>query len=597
MENIMLLISMIMLFLLVYSMIESEDDSKSFYVVGFHGKIADLATITSVKAAALLGEKSESDISIVEMAAASMNYLTRNPLTKQKCECRFCINPSNYPLAITEGEDTTAFGDTEVRMLRGFNFIREISGNTEGVDVEATIRERVLGYIRDDGMSYCRDCNTGDPEPLALNWTMSNTLSYLIENYRLTGDPQTLILARKLVAGMKLMADWDTQRAFYAGGLGGWKDGQWTMTGCKDSYPCIVEPIMEYYDVTGDSDALAFASAFTEGTLAGLQTNLKGNGIQPDGSFDGYNCHLHMRAVLGAVHLGVQTKNTRFIEWGHRVYDFLMSYGVEWGWFTEGPPPSGGDGGYGYATRSETCIVGDMAETALWLAKAGYTTRWDDIERFVRNYLRQSQFFVTPEYRAFYSELHTAEPEHVKDGLKQAAEFEGGFIARLSPNSLVYDDSSINMMGCCPPEAMRSLHVAWSNIVTRSDNSVFVNMAFDRDTSEAIVKAHTPDKGRLSVIVKQPADFYLRPPSWVTRSEVKAFRGNTEITAVWSGDYIKFSNSLDGEELSITYPVITFKQTVEVAGATYTYHWIGNTVVGVDPVAPVLPLFSLKTGR
>ncbi len=597
MENIILLIPMIMLCFLVYSMIEQEDDSKSASVVGFHGKISDLETINADMAADLLGTMSESDVSINEMAAASMNYLTRNPLTQQKCECRFDINPSKYPLAITDGEDITAFGDTEIRMLRGFNFIREITGSTEGIDIEAAIRERVLGYIHDDGMSYCRDCNTGDPEPLALNWTMSNTLSYLMESYRITEDPQTLTLARKLVEGMKTMADWDTQRAFYAGGLGGWKDGQWTMTGCKDSYPCILEPLMEYYDATGDRDAMAFATAFAEGTLAGLQTNLQDNGIQPDGSFNGYNCHLHMRAVLGVVHLGVRTKNTRFIEWGRLVYDFLMSYGVEWGWFTEGPPPSGGYGGNGYAVRSETCIVGDMAETAMWLAKAGYTARWDDLERFVRNYLPQSQFFITPEYQDFYSELHSAESDHVKEGLKQAAEFEGGFIARLSPNSWVYDVSSINMMGCCPPEAMRTLHIAWCNIVVRSDNGVFVNMSFDRDTSQAIVKAHTPDKGRLSVLVKQPADYYLRPPSWVTRSEVKAFRGNTEIAAVWNNDYIKFSDPLEGEELSITYPVITFKQTVEVAGGKYTYHWVGNTVVGVDPVAPTLPIFSQKTGR
>ncbi len=564
-------------------------------VRGYHGEISDLETITSEQAAGLLRSFSRSDISLTEIAKAAMNYLTRNPLANRDCACRFNINPSAYPLAVKDEDDNTAFGDTEVRMLRAFNFMREMSGTTDGADIEATIRRRVLGYVRENGMSYCRDCNTTDPEPVALNWTMANTISYLVESYRFTGEKRELDIAKRLVGGLKKMADWDTGRAFYAGGLGGWKEGAWTMTGCKDSYPCIVEPLMEYYDVTADADALDFASAFAEGTLARLQTNLRDNGIRDDGSFGGYNSHLHMRAVSGIVHLGTETKNTRFIEWGRRVYDFLMSHGTEWGWCSEGPPPNGGDSPE-YAGRSETCIVGDMAETALWLAMSGYTGCWDDLERFVRNYVRESQFFVTPEYRAFYTELHKADPNGAIDGLEQATEFEGGFIARLTPNSLVYDKTSINMMGCCPPEAMRALHIAWSNVVRRSDKGVFVNLAFDRDSDDATVKAHTPDKGRLTAVVKAPADFYLRPPSWAERSDVKAFRGNEEVSAVWSGDYVKFPDASAGEVLSIAYPVITFRQTVTIAGGTYTYRWVGNSVVGVEPVASVLPLFRRITG-
>jgi len=38
--------------------------------------------------------------------------------------------------------------------------------------------------------------------------------------------------------------------------------------------------------------------------------------------------------------------------------------------------------------------------------------------------------------------------------------------------------------------------------------------------------------------------------------------------------------------------VTRFKQTVEVAGKTYTYDWLGNTVMRVEPPGEGLALFS-----
>ena len=155
----------------------------------------------------------------------------------------------------------------------------------------------------------------------------------------------------------------------------------------------------------------------------------------------------------------------------------------------------------------------------------------------------------------------------------------------------------MNMMGCCPPEGMRSLHIAWRSVVNRSNKGVFVNLSLNRESPDAIINAHTPDKGRLTATVKKPGDFYLRPPTWTTRSKVKAFRGDKEIPAVWYGDYIEFPNTAHGDILTIEYPVLTFKQTIQVAGGTYTYRWCGNTVIGVEPTASALPLFTGKAMR
>ena len=42
-----------------------------------------------------------------------------------------------------------------------------------------------------------------------------------------------LKLAGKMVRGLEKLASWDTGRAWYPGGLGGWRDGKWMMTGAR----------------------------------------------------------------------------------------------------------------------------------------------------------------------------------------------------------------------------------------------------------------------------------------------------------------------------------------------------------------------------
>jgi hypothetical protein len=68
-------------------------------------------------------------------------------------------------------------------------------------------------------------------------------------------------------------------------------------------------------------------------------------------------------------------------------------------------------------------------------------------------------------------------------------------------------------------------------------------------------------------------------------------RGGRQAPVVWKGDYVTFCKGTEGEELTITFPVLRFTQTVDVAGKRYVYDWTGNTVTGVGPPGEGLPLF------
>jgi hypothetical protein len=555
---------------------------------GFRGRI-DRFEIVPGSGAPHPAPAPPDEVDLKAMAAGAMHYLAHNPVAEDGYRCRFGIDLLHSPPAPERG-DPVSLGDTECRMDWEFIFMREISGLEEGRQAEEAIRRRIMGYIRDDGLCwvppYCL-CGLASDEPVALTWTTDKVLRTLVELYVRTGDPEAVSRARRLVAGLRGLASWDRGRAYYPGGMGGYDRDGWmyARAGCSDLYPCILDSVVRYYEATEDPEALAFAQAFAEGMVDGLQDNLGDNRIRPDGSFGGYNCHLHMRAVLGVAHLGAATGDPRLVEWSRRSYDWLMSVGAEWGWFPEGPPPDGP----GHA-NSETCATGDMADLAARIAAAGHPRYWDDLERFVRNYLRQAQFFPTPAYEALYRETH-GECAATEAGLRRARDFAGGFVARLAPNSLVLG-RTMNMMGCCPPEGMRALYIAWSNIATESPEGVRVNLCLSRDAPQARVIASGPGGGRLTVVAKVPGRFLLRPPSWAPRAQVAAYRMGRPVPVVWAGEYIGFADVARGEELAIAFPVARFTQRVEVAGREYAYGWLGNAVTRVEPAGEGLGLFA-----
>ncbi len=562
--------------------------------LGYRGQISQLVVEERQPQMVLPHRKlsSSKDLSLEQMAAEAMHYLIHNPLKGRNYECRFDIDLLRLPPSMWPGsrDPFIAFGDTESRMDVAFLYMRDMTGNQEGREVEEAIRRRVMGYIRDDGLCwlppYSINCDLSDHKPCASNWTTDKAIMTLVELYNRKHDPSDLAKAKRLIGGLQHLASWDAGRAYYPGGLGGWRDGKWMFTGCADSYPCILEPLARYLEAADDSEVREFAEAFADGIIAGVQKNLGDNRIRENGSFGGYNCHLHMRAVLGVAHLGLITKNARYLDWSQKVYDWLITQGTDWGWFPEGPEFREKD-----SKNSETCVTGDMADVAACLAKAGRSRYWDDLERFVRNYCHESQFFVTPEYEALYRKVHKNAPQ-VEEGLRKARDFQGGFVARLTPNDLTIGSTTMSMMGCCPPEAMRALHIAWRNVVSESKEGVFVNLCFNHDAPQAQVVSFMPLTGQMTVVAKKEAAFFLRPPSWAARGQVTAYRGSMKVKPIWKGDYVKFDDAKPGEELAITYPVVRFLQTVSVAGGKFTYQWVGNTVLAVDPRGEGLSLFN-----
>jgi hypothetical protein len=113
------------------------------------------------------------------------------------------------------------------------------------------------------------------------------------------------------------------------------------------------------------------------------------------------------------------------------------------------------------------------------------------------------------------------------------------------------------------------------------------------------VASFMPEKGELAVITAVREIFWLRPPHWAPRAEVRAFVNAKSIPVKWTNGYVRF-NAKPGDELTITYPLIRFTQHITglwpqtAPELKLTFDWLGNMVTSVNPPANNTALF---TGR
>ena len=573
------------------------------------------------------------------MARWGLNYLRGNPDPARGYECKFALGPLGIPCHVPisppnqHGFDVVSLGDTDARMDGQYLHMRLMTGDAEPDAVERGVRARLLGYLRDDGLSWVNPgAAIGETidEEWVMSWTTAKTLFGLSETYEQMRNAQKrpgedadgtsaahagkmpatheggTPSPRRIFEGLRSMALWDGPRAYYPG-IAPYKDGQWLRRGwCATharNYPFIVEPLVRYWECTGDGESLDLAKAFAEGFLAGSQADMAEMRIDPDtGAFQNH-VHLHTHATWGMAHLGAALGERRYLDWVDKAYRFVLSQGTDYGWYPEFIPQG--------EWRTEICVVGDMVANGAWLAQGGRPDYWDHVERTIRNEIRRSQFFLTPDFLELFARLHKDKPAAVVDGaMVELRKIEGGFVAQSTFNDWVgYDGNlgqpglyanGIQMMGCCPPEGMHALWEAYLGVVQQQGGAVWVNMNLHRDHAAARVVAYRPEAGRMDVQAKTPGRYMLRPPAWAPREQVQLASRDGKGAVHFAGPqnaYVQIDDVRAGDVLTLTWLAPKFTQIfqpISVPGRSdkFTISWCGNEVLNVSPAAKYLPMFK-----
>lgn len=579
-------------------------------IQGLTGRVGNVrvAVEASQTIAPLTPTDGSHDLDLQRMAAWAMNYLIRTPNKDLDYEPVFQCHPLRCP-PVPGSRDVVVPCDTDARMNWEWYYMREVSGSSSGEDVEAAFHKRMLGYVQDDGTVLCPPgCyNEGDIHKVYQKsdyvyhvWGATKILFALAEDYRRTGNKQSRETARKIMLRLKKLAVYPTpDKCYLPAGMGPMRqDGTVLPNGWNKQPAPLVEPLVNYYLATGDKVALDFARAYAEGIMAGIQPG--GIHIGADGNFGGGHGHATLHALWGIAHLGVVTGQARYVDFVKRSWDWMLSQGTGTGWFPAAPI---------WADNcNETCCISDMISIAALMGRSGRPEYYDYVDRYLRNYISNLQFIVTPEFEAYYRRINAAAGREKLDaGLQTLRKFQGGIVGGSGlndyENKLLGGVSGFEMFGCCAPEGMRAIYTAWDNVIERLPRSargpagVYVNIALNRESKWGRVVSFYPDEGRLTVKAGVKDRFFLRPPHWAPRQEVRAFAGVRPVPVRWSGAYVCFDKVAPGEEVTITYPLISFSHEVEGLWKEYprlkiTFQWLGNSVVSCDP-APVdgTPLF------
>ena len=533
----------------------------------------------------------------VLMARWSLNYLAGSVSENSD----YASSYGNWPLKsppFAIGGDKIAIGDSEVRNALAFVLMREMSGSRFGAQAQAGVMDRILRYQLPCGLF-----NPQGHDDTDVLWATAWMSRALLEDFATTHNRGSLARAEKALRAVR-------QYAIEADGKGLLRlappaqltlDGQTVRFAYRPTLDfCVLEPFVRCYEVTGDPEMLKTAVGLTEGRLRGYAQG-----------HDTGHTHSHWHSLIGIAHLGAVTGEQKYLDWVENQIERWKPLMTDYGWF---------EATAGY-TGSETCAVSDLMHVCAYLGRGGHAARYDLVERALRNYLPQEQFFIDESFLQLWRKQTYADPDRQMALVRR---LEGGFLCRTTPSDRwLFDTTSsgpVSLEGCCPPTGMTALYLAWKDTVRRTDAGVWVNLACSRDAPEARVVSFLPGQGRVTVVPKRGDTFRIRVPAFVPRDQVMAWRngrlcalpvsgnsnalpGSATGSAVpvsasqaggvaWQGDYVVFPAARKGEELTVTYPVGSFVQKVNRAGRDYAFCWKGNALERIEPNNGVWPLFT-----
>ena len=313
----------------------------------------------------------------------------------------------------------------------------------------------------------------------------------------------------------------------------------------------FIQGLAQYYRVSGYEPArrlneklvnyLRYHSQYFDEQGRFVQWDRDGKPFVEGGHF-----HAHALGLLNMLEHAMAVDDRELINYVKRGYEWAKTNtysSLELGWFPEIVRSE--------HTWSEPCCFADMVALGVKLTRAGAGDYWDDVDRWTRNQLVETQ---------------TAG---------------GGY----GP-------------GCCTGNATRALYYAWKGILDCDEGRLRVNLLMNRASKWADVDSAIPYEGRVDVRIKQPCEqVSIRAPEWIeTGSETFVCEVNgTPRRVQWNGRYVNASRGSPGDVFSFMFPISERTvSNVQLGEVNHTLVIKGNDVVAIEPrgAHPYMPLYE-----
>ena len=293
-----------------------------------------------------------------------------------------------------------------------------------------------------------------------------------------------------------------------------------------------IGPLVKYYQATGYGRALELALLLKQKALDEF--------FLPEGGFDinlfGTHTHSTTCVMSSLAQLADATGDVHLLNRVKAFFDNgLTEISNAIGWSVENCHPDSDP------DRGEINNTGDILETALILAKWGYTEYYNHAERILRGHLLPAQLRDI----TFIKEPLNPKNEDGKRAIAARHRGAFGFPAPYGHRPLGNKVISFNMdiVG----GGVASLCEAYRCIYAFKHSAHYVNLLFDYDGESVRIESPYTHDG-LSLYVKKQAPIFIRIPAFADRSKLTV----TE-SYVFDGDYLLITNPPLNKKISIRF--------------------------------------------
>ncbi|MBO7299609.1 MAG: hypothetical protein J6V41_07390 [Kiritimatiellae bacterium] len=522
----------------------------------------------------------------IEHVEASLNYLTKMTDAKLGYLPYWFVSLSGGPAFAEHNRIDDA--ELVASWYEGISSAREILKTHNGAEVEQALYDKLIK----EGW----DSKTGLRFPIQRPWSPELTYCTIHEQaYVLSAlvraisidpkDSSAIKRAKGLVDGLNKLVTKHTSRAMWFGQIEytepslsfpldvyilGKGFSNEINTGWGDSVlrnAAIITPLVDYYELTDYEPALELA--------IGLSNHLTTYSHYLNFKMEFFG---HVNSALwissGLIKLGRILTNDRFVARGKAIYDYVRNYCSAFGWVPEFM--------HWQLLADERCeasCIKNLMRSAQELVLSGFPEYWDDIHRFWRNHLANSQLT----YTNFIKEDNSIEDTEQRTFKNMRERVKGAGFGASMPNTVEMNRFN-TISGSSSAAIPIAMLMAWKSTIESNKNMVLINFPVNIETPDVKVEVGYPNAGYIRVKLNRDCRVILRIYPWMPSPHEGTIDGRPACLER-RDDLIAFSPSTKGTIIELRHELKTRRIMENVGGMSYFGLWRGPEMVDILPHA------------
>ncbi|MHB9033539.1 MAG: hypothetical protein ACYC6L_10870, partial [Anaerolineae bacterium] len=537
------------------------------------------------------------------------------------------------PYMSHHGADCTC----DPKFTESLPMLRLMCGSDQYLDLEDAQRRAVVKRIESDQYwnkvdprrpwrttyNPAFDGHRREDEDVASTGGQGRALRALVTLREYTGDPAWDAPIRALVSGMRRIAIYQDDYAYYPdGGYGepfnyprsGWlhtdeprSEGEGGEGSVVTYQAHQINALARWYALSGDEGALDLAGKLTRFCLKGKFWGGLPDPAGPDDTMVGHIArmlpdpvgiagaelghwysHFHARCIglRGMLEYARAAGDQRVFEFVRQAYEYAWEFGIRrMGWVN--CYPNSKMNGF-----MESCAIGDLVAIAIRLSDAGLADYWDDVDALVRNQLAEAQLVDAAQLERIARNSPERPEQHISkvpgkettDNVIQRSL--GTFCGVSRPNCI----PKPWVMQCCTGNATQGLYYAWEGALRVSGDTAAINLLLNRSSACADVDSYLPYEGKVVIHNKTLRKLALHLPAFTGWRDIRLQINGSDRRWERVGNYLLADELVPGQRVTVTFPVRENTYTYTAARGstdeqTYSCTFRGSTLVRIEPAS------------